>query len=592
MNQPTRIAIIGGGPSGLFMCKCLIEAEEGDYTIDIFEKTSHLGHGMPYGPGGANPEHVTNISGNEIPAVLTPISEWIQSLPEERLRPFAIGQNFNDYKVLPRLLFGEYLSDQFSALLQKAKAKGITCTVHYNTLVADIIDHADRQQVDVVVADQPTCTFDHVVICTGHHWPLRYEGRVAGYFDSPYPPSKLSIQTDHPVAIRGSSLTAVDAIRTLARQNGAFQKNDKGKVTYSTHRADSKFRIVMHTRQGMLPAVRFHLDDTHLRNDSIMDKEELYAHINANDGFLSLDFIFEKDFKDLFLKKDPEFHALIRDMTVEDFVQYMMDFRKSINPFDLLRGEYAEAEKSIKRKQSIYWKELLGTLSFAMNYPAKHLSAEDMIRLQKVLLPLISIVIAYIPQGSTEELLALHDAGLLDLVTVGADSQVSPLPEGGIVYAYTDENDVPHAPHFHTFVDCIGQPHLSYEQFPFKSLLGNGTLAPARLRFRSASAGQSMLAAAQQEVEVFEDAYYLRVSGIAINDHFQAADRYGAGNERIYLMAVPYIGGYNPDYSGLDFCEAASEIIAQSIGRYDHGKRKTVYDTIGVKVPGAQCRTA
>jgi hypothetical protein len=55
------------------------------------------------------------------------------------------------------------------------------------------------------------------------------------------------------------------------------------------------------------------------------------------------------------------------------------------------------------------------------------------------------------------------------------------------------------------------------------------------------------------------------VSGITINDSFQAVDEYGALNERIYVMAVPYIGGYNPDYSGLDFCEAASESISESI---------------------------
>jgi hypothetical protein len=30
-------------------------------------------------------------------------------------------------------------------------------------------------------------------------------------------------------------------------------------------------------------------------------------------------------------------------------------------------------------------------------------------------------------------------------------------------------------------------------------------------------------------------------------------------------MAVPYIGGYNPDYSGLDFCEEASEKIIKSM---------------------------
>ncbi|WP_192501012.1 hypothetical protein [Flavobacterium sp. PL002] len=56
-----------------------------------------------------------------------------------------------------------------------------------------------------------------------------------------------------------------------------------------------------------------------------------------------------------------------------------------------------EAEKSIKRQQSIYWKEMLATLSFAMNHPAKYFSAEDMQRLQTVLMPLIYIVIAFVP---------------------------------------------------------------------------------------------------------------------------------------------------------------------------------------------------
>ena len=30
-------------------------------------------------------------------------------------------------------------------------------------------------------------------------------------------------------------------------------------------------------------------------------------------------------------------------------------------------------------------------------------------------------------------------------------------------------------------------------------------------------------------------------------------------------MAVPFIGGLNPDYSGLDFCDTASDKIAETI---------------------------
>ncbi len=59
-------------------------------------------------------------------------------------------------------------------------------------------------------------------------------------------------------------------------------------------------------------------------------------------------------------------------MSMEAFVGEMMAIREQADPFSLLKAEYEEARLSIKRKQSVYWKELLGALSFAMNYPAKH----------------------------------------------------------------------------------------------------------------------------------------------------------------------------------------------------------------------------
>ena len=55
--------------------------------------------------------------------------------------------------------------------------------------------------------------------------------------------------------------------------------------------------------------------------------------------------------------------------------------------------------------------------------------------------------------------------------------------------------------------------------------------------------------------------YFLKVPGIKINDSFQVVNSKSKSNERIYMMAVPFIGGYNPDYSGLDFCETASANI-------------------------------
>jgi len=207
----------------------------------------------------------------------------------------------------------------------------------------------------------------------------------------------------------------------------------------------------------------------------------------------------------------------------------------------------------------------LAILSFTMNYPAKYLSAEDMERLQKVLMPLISIVIAFVPQSSCRMLFALHDAGILDIVEVGEDSEVKPLKKGGANYHYYNSQNKKVVSHFKTFVDCIGQPHLSVHDFPFKSLVKSGKISQARLAFKSADMGQKAKAAGNKQVRVIAGEYYLNVPGITINDHFQLVDKKGNNCDRIYLMAVPYMGGYNPDYSGLDFCEAASTVVAQQI---------------------------
>ena len=106
MNQIRRIAIVGGGPSGLFMYKRLIESniQPNEIEIDIFESNKCLGAGMPYSVDGANIEHVTNVSDHEIPELVTSIEAWVRTVPESMLAEFGIElARFNEYKVLPIL---------------------------------------------------------------------------------------------------------------------------------------------------------------------------------------------------------------------------------------------------------------------------------------------------------------------------------------------------------------------------------------------------------------------------------------------------------------------------------------------------------
>ncbi|RYE20042.1 MAG: hypothetical protein EOP51_18690, partial [Sphingobacteriales bacterium] len=242
-----RIAILGGGPSGLFMFKRLVESNQTDLEITIFERKNKLGAGMPYSAEGANDEHITNVSGNEIPLIVTSLADWIGSVPKDTLDKFHIDpERFNEYKVLPRLLFGQYLTAQFDLLQKQAKKAGITYQVYYKSTVTDIIDYPTNEAVVVEINGKDKFEFDQVIICTGHNWPHRHEGKVPDYFDSPYPPAKLALKLDHPVAIKGSSLTAVDAVRTLSRYNGTFNKNADGRLSYKLLDDSPNFKMVLH----------------------------------------------------------------------------------------------------------------------------------------------------------------------------------------------------------------------------------------------------------------------------------------------------------------------------------------------------------
>lgn len=561
-SEAMRVALIGGGPSALFMYKRLLESNA-NVQITIFEKSGRLGAGMPYSRCGSGAEHVTNVSSNEIPELPQSPHEWLINGGKTKGVAYS---DYNPYKVFPRMLFGNYLESQFHALIASGRNQEIETAIKFNTNVTDL--NYISEKVLVTTSKNRTYHFDKVVICTGHQFPMGLDEASTGYYHSPYPPQKLVLPLNHTVALRGASLTAVDAIKTMARANGIFKEKPNGTLVYKRNPESSKFRMVLHCRSGMLPAVRFHLQDSRLKNPSLLTPEQIERHKESNGGFLSLDYIFENDFMEPLKNTDPEFYEKVKHLTMEEFVHAMLELRERIDPFALLKAECHEADKSIRRKKSICWKEMLGVLSFALNYPAKYFSAEDMIRYKTTLHPLISLVIAYIPQPSCRELLALHKAGCLDMLHVGKESSVERLAGGGILYHYMNEKGRKATAQYDTYVDCTGQPQIDFKEFPFRGLVSQGIVTQARLAFRDFNAAK-----AYQEVHPTavttdrEGKYHLKVSGIAVNDHFQVLEKSGKPNESTYMMAVPYMGGYNPDYSGLDFAEEASQRIADSMSR-------------------------
>ena len=339
MEKELNIAILGAGPSGMFLLKRLIESGRKNFRVDIFERGDKLGSGMPYSRQGAGDEHVTNVSANEIPLLVHPVAEWLNTVNADTLSRFNISaERFNDYKVLPRLLFGNYLSDQFSAIIKQGLDLGIKINIRLNSMVTDIADQPDADQVVVHTNKGKAYSYDRVVVCTGHHWPAGSQHDTPGYYDAPYPPHRIRQKVNHEVGILGASLTAIDAVRTLARENGEFYRDNDQQLAYRRDSSCPNFKIVMHSRGGMLPAIRFHLDDSTLSSQGMLSKAELAAIRESNDGFLPLDEIFKRSFLEPLQKRDPEFYNEISNLNLEAFVAKMMSLREELDPICAFQG--------------------------------------------------------------------------------------------------------------------------------------------------------------------------------------------------------------------------------------------------------------
>jgi hypothetical protein len=564
-----RIALIGGGPSALAVVKKLLCCEPSRFSVDIFERNGSLGKGMPYSTQGASAEHITNISSDELAPFDETLAQWLRKQSHAYLASHGIDKaNLHVKHVIPRLLFGDYLTAQFEALIHKAASNGLNINVHVNSEVLDIKPSNNNQTTDVHAVSGWVTGFDKVIICTGHTWPRNDEAKVAGYFDSPYPPQKLQHKYNHPVALKGSSLTAIDAIRTLSRANGRFY-HDQERLKYK--RADDvpNFKMMMHSLGGLLPNIRFHLDDPLVSDEGMLTEQQIAEHRANNDGFLSLDFIFEHNFKKVLEKRDNTFYQKIADKNLEQFTDWMLESRKAFDPFTLFKIECIQAEQSIKHEQTLQWKEVLALLSFTINHPAKYLCAEDTLRLHKKLLPLIGLMIANIPQPSAEQLLALYESGVLDVIPVDENSSLQIKGDHCFVYHYENSAKKSIATQYQTFIDCTGQKHLPMKAFPFKSMFGiddTEKILPACVRFKDKAQGEKHQITDPEKVKVGADGeYYLTLHGFAINDEYQPILANGHPNERYFIMAVPFISGFNPDYSGFDFCEQVSTIIVDKL---------------------------
>lgn len=198
MGQSKRIAIIGGGVSGVSVLNHLIHHELYDpaFEIDIYDSREGMANGKAFRYDNSQllmnvPSHLISLSDN-----LNEFKEWMER------------EGYPDDQYPPRAVFGEYIKDFLKTLSERDNVN-----VLYQ-FISDILPEDGRYKL---YTDDDEKMYDAVLLCTGqmdYSDPYGLKG-TDKYIHDPYPMQDKLTGLNGRIGLIGSGLTSIDCFRYL-----------------------------------------------------------------------------------------------------------------------------------------------------------------------------------------------------------------------------------------------------------------------------------------------------------------------------------------------------------------------------------------
>lgn len=519
--MPPHIAIIGTGPTGIYTFKHLVDAG-GVGAITLFEKGREAGVGMPYSPQTADRTMLANIASIEIPAIEMTYLDFLRSLPHEVLRDYGVDPlELDDRAFTPRVLLGRFFRHQFLKLVETAEDRGILVSVSENTEIIDVERHEGLFYL-VAGGGQRFGPFERVVVATGHEFEPD-DDLSDGYFPNPW--SGL-LSADIPavrVGIMGTSLSSIDAAMAVVTQHGHFIR-DEDALRFELNES-SPLRITLMSRHGILPEADFYCPIPYedLRFLTSAALEECAHSENVLDDAFAL-------FAQELGEADPDYASAIglADLTADSFADAYFAQRLAADPFRWARANLAEVERNKQNRVTVEWRYALLRMHEKFETLVAEFSEGDAERFAQGLKRVFIDNYAAVPSESIRRLLALRDAGVLEVVALGEDYQLDHGEHGTTIV--TDSETL----EFAVFIDARGQKALETGHLKFPTLR------------------KELLAAGQDVPQVAED--YSLLS--PVKDH-----------RRLYLAAIPYLMHERPFAQGIVVSDDIGETIAKAIAQ-------------------------
>ncbi|PPD15268.1 MAG: hypothetical protein CTY25_07195 [Methylobacterium sp.] len=432
-----RIAIIGGGPTALFALQALISSDN-PLSIEIFEQFGQIGPGMPYREGLNDPRMLANIASREMPPLRMPFAEWLREQDETFLSRFGIARDaIDEAAYYPRLALGAYFTAQLAEIVARGRALGHQIELSPHTRVTDVVPGDAGSAVRWQRKGRGGASVhDHVLIATGHDWDDP-ESAASGLL-SPWPASRLRMLANRRIGIVGSSLSAIDVAVAIAAASGTFDTID-GRTIWSPGEHAGTFSVTMMSRNGMLPEADAYYPLPFDPLPSLTKERALEEGQSGQAGLL--DRLFALLVDDL-ARLDPTYARAIdlKTRTVETYAAAHFAERLAVDPFVWAKRNLAEAERLNRQRRVTPWRYAILRAHEVFECVTAELSAADLARFHQHLKSVFTDNYASVPHRSIRRLLALHDAGRLEVERV--EGEVGHLGQGA---------------HFDAIVDARGQ---------------------------------------------------------------------------------------------------------------------------------------
>jgi len=575
MSQKSRLAVIGSGPSAIYFLKHFLEQShelaEKIVSIAIYEKGTYMGMGMPYSPAMVEKSNLANISSEEMPPLLTTLTDWLRGLDDSTLHELNIERRkVNERAIYSRIILGRYLQAQYQAIIEKITTAGVIVREFAECPILDIL--CEQPDEVTLITGNGLERYDKVLIATGHHWPDR-DLPENGYFASPWPIKKILPKEGEyfncMIGTLGASLSAFDVVGTLATHHGEFIATSSG-LAYRNAPGTDNFRIKMHSSHGRLPHLSYSIEKLRRKVYQHVSREKLLDLTDAH-GFLRIEVYFD------IVCRPALREALVKDglyetaglldndtFTLKNFVEQMQAEHQYDDAFEGMRIEMVESRDSVLGRNPIHWKEVIDDLIYTLNFHAELMPAEDHIFLVSTVMPFLMNVIAAMPLQAGDQLLALYDAGKLDIISGKTFLQEKQMIDG-LTTVTVEQSGGNEDVSYQMFVDCSGQKPVDIEDYPFPSLVHHGVVRRARAKFASDRGLEALSSKHKKRVVVENGVKIFYTGGIDIDGTYRIIGTDGRPNNALFDISFTHTFGVRPYSYGLQSCSDTGAIVVQAL---------------------------